>query len=221
MIVYVTTNVLNGKEYVGKDVKNDPNYLGSGIVLNYAIKKYGRSNFKKTILEHCDNLKSLNECEIFWINEKHTLIPQGYNLTKGGDGGDTTTFNPNREAIIQNRTNILRSTIFNTKKFSDAIKNGKTGAYTLSEKCHQSKKDEHKLNLSLAATLYWENNREKMLEATKRGGISRRKNYLALEKHCLYCDNVFETIKHPSKERNFCSKTCSLKHLHESNKKKK
>ena len=33
MIIYKTINLLNGKVYVGKDEKNNPNYYGSGKIL--------------------------------------------------------------------------------------------------------------------------------------------------------------------------------------------
>ena len=44
MIIYQTTNLLNGKIYVGQDAKDNPNYYGSGIILERSIKKYGISN---------------------------------------------------------------------------------------------------------------------------------------------------------------------------------
>ena len=50
MIVYKTTNLINGKVYIGKDRKNNPSYLGSGILLQKAIRKYGSDNFKKETL---------------------------------------------------------------------------------------------------------------------------------------------------------------------------
>jgi hypothetical protein len=50
MIIYKTTNLTNGKIYVGKDRNNDPNYLGSGTLILRAIKKHGRKNFKKQLL---------------------------------------------------------------------------------------------------------------------------------------------------------------------------
>jgi hypothetical protein len=48
--IYKTTNLINGKIYIGKRSHENPEkdrYLGSGRVLIQAIKKYGRENFKK------------------------------------------------------------------------------------------------------------------------------------------------------------------------------
>lgn len=41
--IYETTNLINGKKYIGKRVKPkfDGNYKGSGKVLKHAIEKYG------------------------------------------------------------------------------------------------------------------------------------------------------------------------------------
>jgi hypothetical protein len=46
MIVYKTINLIDGKIYIGQDLNNNPDYLGSGIYLKRAIKKHGRNNFK-------------------------------------------------------------------------------------------------------------------------------------------------------------------------------
>jgi len=46
-IIYKTTNKINNKFYVGYDTKNNPKYLGSGLLLKRAIEKYGQENFKK------------------------------------------------------------------------------------------------------------------------------------------------------------------------------
>ena len=93
MIVYKTTNLINGKIYIGKDSRNNPKYLGSGKIIKFAIKKYGEVNFKKEILECCQTTNELNDREKYWIeklNSKEKSI--GYNITDGGDGCDTSMF---------------------------------------------------------------------------------------------------------------------------------
>ena len=179
------------------------------MLLKRAMSKYGRENFKKEILEFCSDNVQLASREIFWINEKNTLTPIGYNITPGGMGGDTTTHNPNKEKIITERAELLRKTVYKTKEFSDAIKNGKTGEYTISEKCHQSKGEQHKASLSLASSLYWEKHREKMLDAVRRGGITKRKPPVLTEKNCPVCNMIFSSKK--SKNQTYCSKSCVSK----------
>lgn len=100
MIIYKTTNLINSKIYIGQDSKNDSNYLGSGKILNYAIKKYGRENFKKEILEECKTKEELNKQEIYWIKFYNSINKSiGYNINEGGSGGDNYTNNPNMEEI--------------------------------------------------------------------------------------------------------------------------
>ena len=86
MIIYKTTNLINRKFYVGKDINNNPNYLGSGLRLKRAIKKYSKENFAKEILEVCKSEKQLSEQEKYWIKETKA-IETGYNIAEGGYGG--------------------------------------------------------------------------------------------------------------------------------------
>jgi len=91
MQIYKIINLINNKIYVGKDSCCNPDYFGSGININKAIKKYGKENFKKEILE--DNIVDnniLNELEKFWIKELNATNRNiGYNIASGGDGGNT------------------------------------------------------------------------------------------------------------------------------------
>jgi group I intron endonuclease len=87
MIIYMTTNNINGKKYIGKDVKNNPKYLGSGFDLQKAIKKYGKENFTKIILETCPNKEELWKREEYWLtlyNAKSN--PEFYNRTNKAYG---------------------------------------------------------------------------------------------------------------------------------------
>ncbi len=101
MIIYKTTNLINGNFYIGQDSKNNPLYLGSGLLLNKSIKKYGKENFQKEIIEYCTTKEQLNIQEIFWISK---LTPI-YNIATGGNGGDTYTNNPNYDLIIEKLKN--------------------------------------------------------------------------------------------------------------------
>lgn len=87
MVIYKTTNIVNGKIYIGQDSKNSPTYLGSGTLLKKAIKKYGRKNFIKEILEQCENKNLLDKQEKYWIERLNTQNPAiGYNIANGGEG---------------------------------------------------------------------------------------------------------------------------------------
>lgn len=102
MIIYKTTNLINGKIYIGQDKNNNPNYLGSGNILNYAIKKYGIENFNKEIIEECDSKLTMNIREIFWISYfNSTNRDIGYNIAVGGEGGDTLSNHPNKKDIFK------------------------------------------------------------------------------------------------------------------------
>ena len=61
MIIYKTTNLVNGKIYIGQDKYNSPVYLGSGKILHLAFQKYGIENFNKETLEECESVQELNE----------------------------------------------------------------------------------------------------------------------------------------------------------------
>jgi len=84
---YVTINLINVKKYIGDHTTDDldDGYLGSGIALQRAIKKYDKTQFKKEILEFFDTKQEAFNAQEKWINEYNTLVPNGYNISlKGG-----------------------------------------------------------------------------------------------------------------------------------------
>ena len=66
--VYLTTNLVNGKVYVGQHKFSNytKHYLGSGTVFEQALKKYGRKNFKRKILKLCYTINQLNGWETYY-----------------------------------------------------------------------------------------------------------------------------------------------------------
>lgn len=91
-IVYCHINELNNKKYIGitsqKVNKRWQNGFGykSNKYLTNSIEKYGWSNFKHIILFENLEEKIAKEVEIELIKKYNTIIPNGYNITKGGDG---------------------------------------------------------------------------------------------------------------------------------------
>jgi len=87
MVIYLTTNLITGKQYVGQTTRDNKYYFGSGLLIQKAIEKYGKENFKKETLIECSSKEELDEQEIFWIKKLNTLQPDGYNIQFGGNNG--------------------------------------------------------------------------------------------------------------------------------------
>lgn len=90
--IYKITNKLNGKCYIGQSVNikkrweyyKYPSNAVSTTAIIPAILKYGVEGFSFEIVEECSK-DQLNEREIYWIRECSSLVPNGYNLTSGGN----------------------------------------------------------------------------------------------------------------------------------------
>lgn len=68
--VYMTTNNINDKKYIGLKKSNIflRNYFGSGKLIQKVLKKYGRDNFSVEILKWCHSETELIETELYYIN---------------------------------------------------------------------------------------------------------------------------------------------------------
>jgi len=89
--IYLITNKINSKKYVGKTYKSIIQRFKehcskskkSNTHLHRAIRKYGSSNFTIELIEET-NLPNVREP--YWIKK----LNSEYNMTEGGDGGDTS-----------------------------------------------------------------------------------------------------------------------------------
>jgi group I intron endonuclease len=102
MIIYLILNLINHKMYIGKSLKDDitsrksrPYFHLNGKqshskLVFAASKKYGIDNFLVLVIhkENCSKEK-LADLEKYYIQHFNTISPNGYNISSGGDGGNT------------------------------------------------------------------------------------------------------------------------------------
>jgi len=96
MIIYKVTNKINNKCYIGQTIRSleqrkhehSRDIKKFNIVFYRSIKKYGWNSFEWKVLEKCDTKEELDEMEFHYIKQYNTFIPNGYNMTWGGDGGN-------------------------------------------------------------------------------------------------------------------------------------
>ena len=88
--IYMTTNSVNTKIYVGKRQKPyfERGYKGSGKLLKLAFAKYGKDAFTTIPIQTCDTVEELCEAEKMWIEHFKKRGYTLYNIADGGKGGN-------------------------------------------------------------------------------------------------------------------------------------
>jgi len=90
--IYLVTNTLNGKQYVGQSMI-ETNKVGHGRLMVKAYKKYSRSAFTyEKICSDINNRPTLNFIEKFWIKVMDCRVPNGYNVDAGGSLNDAEVY---------------------------------------------------------------------------------------------------------------------------------
>jgi len=116
--IYIITNLLNGKIYIGQTQQGykkrfiqhiyEANYLKDKrykSLLRQALRKYGASNFKIELLDNtAKSSVELDELEALYIQAYNSLVPSGYNLTD--------------KILIQNRKKARKALLLANKKTS-------------------------------------------------------------------------------------------------------
>lgn len=109
MLIYKVTNKINGKCYIGKTTQSLESRkekhlknVRKGISTKFynAIRKYGIDNFVWKTLDISTDTASLNLLEKKYILE-YDSFNSGYNMTTGGDGGDTISHKTQEEKSKQ------------------------------------------------------------------------------------------------------------------------
>jgi group I intron endonuclease len=183
--IYITTNIINGKRYIGQHKSKDwdSKYIGSGKLLKYAIKKYGKENFTCFPLAWVWNEKELNQLEIDYIAH---YKPE-YNIDKGGNSGGMIGKKQSEETKLK-MSKSKKGKIFSEehkKKISEAKKNPSKEIRKKISEAKKGKKRSEETKRKISISTKGENNsmfgkhhsdeiKQKMSEARKRFHENKR-----------------------------------------------
>ncbi len=102
MFIYLITNLVNGKYYVGQTIRDCPRKRfrqhcidarrGSPSSLHRAMREFGVEKFTFVVVETASDKKQLDVFEKLWIEKLDSMNPSvGYNRCSGGSGWDKST----------------------------------------------------------------------------------------------------------------------------------
>jgi len=148
--IYLITNLLNSKVYVGLSKNPEKRWIGHQRIANMksskqkqrlhaAISKYGVHNFTFEIIEH--GILSIDlafERERHWISEykSYTNSELGYNMTPGGEGGPTFLGRKHTNEFKEKMSMIQKNRSFEWKANFKAA--------------HQNRSEQWRKNMSIA-----------------------------------------------------------------------
>jgi group I intron endonuclease len=143
--IYRIVNLINGKKYVGQTKEKDPQQRWKGHqkaikqgkgcpFLRKAVLKHGIENFKFEVIAECPDAE-VNEKEKEHIQSENTLIPNGYNMLKGGQGGGFIgrTHTPEAREKIRQASLETARTMSEEKKI--AIREKLSESMKIAKKC--------------------------------------------------------------------------------------
>lgn len=97
MYIYLITNHINGKQYVGQTIQSLHDRFAQhakkasvkgNMILPLAIQKYGKTNFSIQLLKICYSLEEMNYFERYFADRLKTWASdRGYNLRVGNGKG--------------------------------------------------------------------------------------------------------------------------------------
>lgn len=206
--VYKHTNLINGMGYIGitKQTLNNRFRKGEGYrtrqphggsrYLYNAIQYYGWENFSHEILYDNLTLEQAKEKEIELIKTMHTRVPEGYNISEGGDGKNVTE--ESRRLMQLNSPRKRAVTCITTgETFISAAEAGRQYHLTSSQAKHISEVCRHERPFSGTAPdgqpLQWKYFNDNTKVSLLKHGLKRR----------VYCNETgeeFSTIKNAAEK---------------------
>lgn len=141
-------NKVNGKKYIGQSInverrwkqhiKDSKNKVLKSRYLYRSFNKYGVENFNLAVIEENIPYSKINEREQYWIECYQTYAPNGYNLTKGGEGVLGLKYSEEQRKKISER--VLKWHKENKSLFLNAIKKRDCSAAYTAESIEKRKK---------------------------------------------------------------------------------
>jgi group I intron endonuclease len=150
--VYIVTNTVNGKQYVGMTRHLKMRWYrhrkakSAGSAIQEAIRLYGVDNFVFTHLMDVFNFEHAKELEKEFIAAKGTKFPNGYNLTDGGQG--ISGF------VVSEETKRKIGEASGKRRYSEEVRQRMSEAQKKVVKPRTS--EETKAKLSAATKRYWD-----------------------------------------------------------------
>lgn len=230
--VYKTTNLLNGKVYVGKHTTDNPNdeYLGSGLALIKAIAKYGKENFVKEILGIFESEDEAYLYESSIVTLDFMKRSDTYNAKPGGRGAKSGTEHSMYDRRGENNPMFGRKHSEETrKKLSERASNRSEETKKKISESQQGekhffygkKRPEHSRIMkermtgennpmfgksgTMLGKYHTEETKEKMKRIKSEAREARIKEYYDNPAICKMCNEVIDISKKSNKT---CSKKC-------------
>lgn len=216
--IYKITNTNNNKLYIGQTTKKRPTdrfsqhrYLArhpeqesSISYLHRAMASDGIDNFKFEILEEVDD-DVLNEREQYWIEKLETLTPNGYNLTKGGEGTKGYSRIPSLEEREQ-KSKSMKSFYENNPEAVEKIRERSLSLWQNEEyrkKVTESNKKFYAEHPDMFKgennPMYGKHHTEEALEKIRNHAATRKTKIAQLDKDTLEIIAIYDGIKDAEK----------------------
>lgn len=181
MRVYIITNLINGKQYVGqtrrtvaKRFKGHARSAASGrkSIIHQAIAKHGIENFTVRELATATSQDELDMLEKQFIEQYNTLTPNGYNLKTGGQHGGSQYSQESRDKMAAAKIGTTASDT--TRELMSQVHSERWSSQDLRDKKSKTSKKvwqdpDYRAKISKARAEYWSDptNRERMAAQAK------------------------------------------------------